>query len=190
MLSWLKLYLWHPLFSLNKQASDPSTRWEAVRGRHTLNFPFPAWLGWSQKKKSQQHQGTTSREEVKYRRMFKCPQVPWHSGWAILPHPQSGRKRQGIRTSLQRGWHADQAPWNRPHIRHADDQQGEQNCSTSMFSKRWKIYLISTSRPRGQQDAQRQQRTVPFMKLRPACKWKPETDIVAAIENILTYTHL
>ena len=90
-------------FSLNKQASDPSTRWEAVRGRHTLNFPFPAWLGWSQKKKSQQHQGTTSREEVKYRRMFKCPQVPWHSGWAILPHPQSGRKRQGIRTSLQRG---------------------------------------------------------------------------------------
>lgn len=40
VLSWLKLYLWHPLFGLNKQTSDPSTRREGVRGRHTqLSIP-------------------------------------------------------------------------------------------------------------------------------------------------------
>lgn len=38
------LYLWHPLLSLNKPTSDPSTRGEGVRGRHALNFPFAAGL--------------------------------------------------------------------------------------------------------------------------------------------------
>lgn len=54
----------------------------------------------------------------------------------------------------------------------------------------WKTYLISISCPRGQQDTQWQHRTVPFRTLRPACKWKPETDTVAATENILIFTHL
>lgn len=188
-LSWLKLYLWHRLFSLNKQASDPSTRWEAVRGRHTLNFPFPAWLGWSQKKKVTAAPGNHGQEEVKHRRMFKRPQVPWHSGRASLPHPQPGSRRQGTGTSLQTGWHVEQAPRNRPDIRHADGQQGEQNCSTGAFSKSWKIYLISPRCPRGQEDTQWQQKTRPFRKLRPACKGKLEMDTVAATENILTLTH-
>lgn len=42
----------------------------------------------------------------------------------------------------------------------------------------WKTYLISISCPRGQQDTQWQHRTVPFRTLRPACKWKPQTDTV------------
>ena len=94
-LSWLKLYLWHRLFSLNKQASDPSTRWEAVRGRHTLNFPLPAWLGWSQKEKVTAAPGNHEQEEVKHRRMFKRPRVPWHSARASLPHPQPGAGGKG-----------------------------------------------------------------------------------------------
>lgn len=80
--------------------------------QRTSHSTFHSQPGWNarlqdeaKRKKSQKHQGTTFREEAKYTKMCKCPQLPWHSWRATLPNPRPRRRRQGpcshCRGSLQ-----------------------------------------------------------------------------------------
>lgn len=104
------------------------------RTSHSTFHSRPGWNARLQdeakRKKSQKHQGTTFREEAKYTRMCKCPQLPWHSWRATLPNPRPRRRRQGPCTSLQRIT-TERAQGNRADIGRDEDEWARRTTFTS-----------------------------------------------------------